>query len=262
MPEKQPNDSYRVQALERTFNIIDCFSQEHPYLSINEIVDKTGLNIATARRLINNLKSNGYLQFDGETSRYQLGLRLAELGCLVLANLSLRKVARPYLENLVQQQGASVLLCLFSENTWAIIDKVQGYQTIAMPSNIGTSYPITFGLGGKIYLATLPDNQVQAKLEEMPLASYTPYSVTDTAAYIKNLTNVRKNGYAKEVEEYMEGLMGLSTAIKNAQGRTIAFITIGLPAKRNSDKTYLNEAVDRLKNTSAHISSALGNIDN
>jgi DNA-binding IclR family transcriptional regulator len=94
MKQMSPKNSiYKVQALERALNILDCFSFQNRELSLSEVVKITGLNKTTAKRLISNLESRGYLQQDPQTKAYQLGMRLFELGGIVFSSISLRRAA-------------------------------------------------------------------------------------------------------------------------------------------------------------------------
>ena len=85
------NSIYRVQALDRALDILDCFSFQDREFSLSEIVKVTGFNKTTAKRLISNLESRGYLQQDPQTKAYQLGMRLFELGGIVFSSFSLTK---------------------------------------------------------------------------------------------------------------------------------------------------------------------------
>jgi DNA-binding IclR family transcriptional regulator len=71
---------YKVHALERALDIIDCFSFQNRELSLTDVVKRTGLNKTTAKRLISNPTTRGYLQQDPQSKKYQIGMRLFELG--------------------------------------------------------------------------------------------------------------------------------------------------------------------------------------
>lgn len=250
--------NYRVQALERAFDILDCFDLEHKVYTLNELAAKTGLNKATVRRLVYNLEARGFLMQDSETKSYRLGLHLFELGRLVLGDMSLRNSARPYLENLSRQLGATVLLSIPSEDSWIVIEKILGYHSISMPSEVGTRRAITFGLQGQIFMAGLDDESVRKFLIRNPLQAHTPFSITSHDKYWQTLRKVRENGYAVEAEEYMEGLMGVAVAVKNHRRQTIASVLVGLPSKRNQDKAYMQNVVALLKDVAAKISYEMG----
>ncbi len=63
---------YRVQALERALDILECFSFQDRSMSLSDVVNRTGLNKTTAKRLISNLTARGYLQRDPQSKKYQL----------------------------------------------------------------------------------------------------------------------------------------------------------------------------------------------
>ncbi len=63
---------YRVQALERALDILECFSFQNRELSLTDFVNHTGLNKTTVKRLISNLTARGYLQRDPQSKKYQL----------------------------------------------------------------------------------------------------------------------------------------------------------------------------------------------
>ena len=80
------NSIYKVQAVERALDILDCFSFQNRELSLSAIVIRTGLNKTTVKRLISNLTTRGYLQQNPQTKTYQLGMRLFELGGIVFSS--------------------------------------------------------------------------------------------------------------------------------------------------------------------------------
>ncbi|MBC8461355.1 MAG: helix-turn-helix domain-containing protein, partial [Deltaproteobacteria bacterium] len=91
--KKNKESVYRVQSLERALDILDCFTFQNREMSLSEVVKLTKLNKTTAKRLLSNLTYRDYLQQDLNTKRYQLGLRLFELGGIVFSSFSLRKAA-------------------------------------------------------------------------------------------------------------------------------------------------------------------------
>ena len=75
---------YRVQAIERALDILDCFDFNNRALSLTEICERTGLNKSTALRLTSNLLARKYLNLDSTTGLYSLGMRLFDLGIDVM----------------------------------------------------------------------------------------------------------------------------------------------------------------------------------
>ena len=134
---KHKKTSYTVQALERALNILDCFTFQKREMRLSEVVQETGLNKTTAKRLIANLAARGYLQQDPKSKHYQLGLRLFELGGIVFSSFSLRKAAAYPMSHLENSTGATVLLGAIMEDQLVYMDKREGKGMIRISSDIG-----------------------------------------------------------------------------------------------------------------------------
>jgi len=117
---------YRVQAIERALDILECFSFQQRALGLSEIAEITGLNMTTAKRLISNLTSRGYLRQIPNTKRYQLGMRLFELGGIVFSSFSLRKAAAHHITRLQNKVAGTVLLAVMMDDQLVYVDKREG----------------------------------------------------------------------------------------------------------------------------------------
>jgi IclR family pca regulon transcriptional regulator len=56
-----------VQSVARALSVMRTFSAERPYLTLSEAAQETGLDRATARRLLLTLADLGYVRTDGRT---------------------------------------------------------------------------------------------------------------------------------------------------------------------------------------------------
>ncbi len=61
-------------------------------------------------RLCTTLMNYDFLSFDDQTKKYSLGVKLFELGALVFASFSVRKVAAAHLIKLQEKTGEGVSL--------------------------------------------------------------------------------------------------------------------------------------------------------
>ena len=114
---------YKVQAVERALDILECFSLQDRELNLSEVATKTGLNKTTAKRLISNLTERGYLK-KLDSKHYQLGLRLFELGGIVHSSLNLREATSAPMSQIQKETGATILLGTIMEDQLALIEQV------------------------------------------------------------------------------------------------------------------------------------------
>ena len=250
--------SYRVQVLDRAIDVLECFSFQRRELSAAEIVDLTGLNRSTARRLIAILERRGLLQEDPLTRRYRLGLRLFEMGGIVSSSFSLRQAASQPLVNLAKQLNATTLLAVRSDDSFVIVDKREGVGTVSMPSEVGMTRALTHGPIGRVFMSRMDSDGIAELLDRYPLERSTSHSITDDHRFREELAKTSELGYAIDIEEVTEGIMGIAAPIMNFGEDVVAALCVGLPATKQADSEYVNTAIDHLKGACAQISRSLG----
>ncbi len=252
------NPKYKVQAVERALDILDCFSFQNRELSLSEIVIRTGLNKTTAKRLMSNLVTRGYLRQNPQTKKYQLGMRLFELGGIVFSSFSLRQAAANPMTLLQRETGATVLLGVGIENQLVYIDKREGEGMIRISSDIGWRRPLHYGMLGMVLMASLEPRDVREILAQFPLEAHTPYSITDEDAYSLRLEKIRDQGFVLEKEEAVEGVIGIAAPIKDYSRQVVAALGIALPLGQRLIDEKLDRIVTLVKNACEIISSDLG----
>jgi IclR family KDG regulon transcriptional repressor len=223
---------YRIQAIERAVAILNAFSTDRPELGVTELADRLGLHKSTVHRFLVNLETGGLVERNPRTARYRLGLRLFELGGLVLQQLNLWDEALPFLEGLVRDTGETGHLAVLDGGEAIYIEKVEARRALRIPSAVGRGYPAHATNLGKVLLAYLPPEQVRAIVEERGLAAYTPNTIIDLARLEAELVRIRSCGYAVDNEEYDEGLRCIGAPIQDHTGHVVAALGIGGPVTR------------------------------
>lgn len=259
MKTENPKESiYRVQALERAMDILDCFSFQNRERTLSDIVKKTGLNKTTVIRLISNLITRGYIQQDHISKKYQLGLRLFELGGIVSSSFSLRKSTAHPMNRLQEQTGATVLLGVMMEDQLVYMDRREGDGLIRVSSDIGWRRPLHFGMLGTILMAYLEADKIDDILARYPLEAYTPLSITDPEKFILRLKQIHKQGYFMETDEAVEGTLGIAAPIRDHKGNIIAALGIVFTLGQQKKDMDTGRYVDLVKKTTEGISVDLG----
>jgi len=257
-PKKAHKTVYKVQVLERALDILECFSFQNRELSLTDVVNRTGLNKTTVKRLIANLTARGYLQRDPQSKLYQLGMRLFEMGGIVFSSFSLRQAATYPMTQLQNNTGATVLLGARMEEQLVYIDKREGHGMILISSDIGWRRPLHYGMLGMILLASLDAKEIRKILSHTPLQAHTPFSITDPDAFSLRLEQIRDQGYILEREEAVEGVFGIAAPIRDYSRQVIAALGIALPLNSNTRAKGTDHLVELVKKTSEAISSDLG----
>jgi DNA-binding IclR family transcriptional regulator len=250
-----------VKVLDKAIDILDIFTLRRKELSISEIVHETRLNRSTVIRLVANLERRGLLQRMPDTRRYRLGQRLFEMGSIVYSSFSLRDAAAETLRSLEQRSTGTILLAMRSGEHTVIVDRRQGTGGPAMasiPGAVGDVHPLTYGPLGHLVMATLTPDVVEELLDKYPLEQRTPYSIVDRDRFLDRLPKIRSDGYAVEVNEVAEGLMGMAAPILDFAGNIVGGLALGFPATRENDAGFLESALRDLRQATAEISANMG----
>src|SRR5581483_236431 len=91
---------------------------------------------------------------------------------------------------------------------------------------------------------------------ERPPPAFTARAVADPAAYGALLRLVRRQGYAVDDEEYLDGVRAVSAPIRGADGGTLAALTVvGFSTRIGNDKlaTIIEAVVDAAEQASLRL---------
>jgi DNA-binding IclR family transcriptional regulator len=256
--ESQKNSIYKVQALERALDIMDCFSFQNREMNLSEIVIKTGLNKTTAKRLISNLVARGYVRQDHNNKRYQLGMRLFELGGIVFSSFSLRKAVAYPMSRLQNATEYTVLLGVMMDDQLVYVDKREGRGMIRISSDIGWRRALHYGMLGMVIMAFLKDEEVKRILRKDPLQSHTANSITDKDAFSLRLEQIRKQGYVVEWGEAVEGVIGIAAPVRDYSRQVVAALGIAVPMAQHRERADIDRHVEMVTKTCEEVSSNLG----
>jgi DNA-binding IclR family transcriptional regulator len=223
---------YRIQAIERAVSILNAFSMDDHELGVTELADRLGLHKSTVHRFMVNLDAAGLVERNARTGRYRLGLHVFELGALVMQQMNLWDEALPFLEGLVHDTGETGHLAVLDGGEAIYIERVEARRALRVPSAIGRGYPAHATNLGKVLLADLPRERVEAIIAERGLAAYTPQTITDPIELEADLELIRRRGYAVDNEEYDEGLRCIGAPVRDHSGRAVAALGIGGPVTR------------------------------
>ena len=223
---------YRIQAIERAVSILNAFSMDDPELGVTELADRLGLHKSTVHRFMVNLDAAGLVERNARTGRYRLGLHVFELGALVMQQMNLWDEALPFLEGLVHDTGETGHLAVLDGGEAIYIERVEARRALRVPSAIGRGYPAHATNLGKVLLADLSRERVEAIIAERGLAAYTPQTITDPGELEADLELIRRRGYAVDNEEYDDGLRSIGAPVRDHSGQVVAALGIGGPVTR------------------------------
>lgn len=245
-----------IQSVTRALNIVEFISTRH-IVGLSDISRAVGLHKSTTHELIKTLETMGYVRQETFSGKYTLGLKLFELGQIVLSKMDIRAIAMPYLLELVIKYEETVHLAILSHDEVVYIDKVDSPRSIRIVSKVGGRNPAYCTGVGKVLLAGMPDKDLQKTLSKIKFQQFTPKTITDVQLLKKHLQKVRNAGFATDDQELEAGLSCCAAPIRNHLGNVIAAISLSGPTDRMADRDAGQLAAD-VVNSARLISGQFG----
>jgi DNA-binding IclR family transcriptional regulator len=224
---------YRIQVLERTAVLLDCFASGFESVGVTELSRRVHLHKSTVHRLLMVLEELRWVAGDG-MGRYHLGPELWRIGRRAMGAADPRQLAKPVLEDLVCATGETAHFVVLDGKQALYLEKVECDRSVRMPSFVGRRNPLHCTAVGKVLLANLPPPNRDRLLAEMDLRRFTPRTITAKRNLLRALDAVRKKGYALDDQELEMGLRCIAAPVRDHYGDVFAAVSISGPIYRIS----------------------------
>ncbi|QJD84723.1 IclR family transcriptional regulator [Cohnella herbarum] len=246
-----------IQALDRALQIIDLFDDHHMEYKLSEISSEMKLHKSTVHSLLKTLQAHHYIVQDEQTGKYRLGLRFIEKGQLLLNHFDIRETARPHLRALSTATGQTTNLVILDGKEGIYIDKVEGHKAAIRYSRIGRRIPLHCSAVGKVLAAFRTIDEQTQMMVGHTFVKHTDKTIDNLEAFLAELEQVRKQGYAIDNEENEPGVRCAAVPIYNHNGQVIAALSISTMVAYVDDQE-LAQLIDLLLQEKSEISRQLG----
>jgi DNA-binding IclR family transcriptional regulator len=213
----------------RALDLLGAFDPDHRALTLSALARRADLPLATAHRLVGELRQWGALA-RLESGEYVIGRRLWDLGLLAPVQAGLRQAASPFLHDLYGATLATVHLAVRDGAEVLYIDRLSGHVSVPVVSGIGSRLPMHATGVGKVLLAYAPEDVLAEVLGT--LTGVTPYTITQPARLLDQIRRVRADGYATTGEEMSLGACSVAVPVRGAGRDVVAALGIVVPDLR------------------------------
>ncbi|HTO67335.1 MAG TPA: IclR family transcriptional regulator [Bradyrhizobium sp.] len=246
-----------VQSLGRAFAILEEVARHRDGIGLAELSKLVGLHNSTTFHLARTLASLGYLRQDKESKRYRIGRPLFALAASALDEIEMVHVATPVLEDLSRETGESGHFGVRMGDAVVVIARTSGPGAFQLTERVGVVRPVHCTALGKIILAALRPDQLKRMLERIELKPSTDNSITDAAALLKEIEEIRRTGIAFDDGEFNAEVRCIAVPVMDFTGQIIGALGISGPVWRLSNQALQGHA--RLVRTAANrLSTELG----
>ena len=198
-----------------------------------DIAESSGVNKATALRLLDSLIGEGFVVRDEATKRYTLGDEALALGIAMQGRDHIRDRARPTLLRLAASTGDTMLLSTRSGIESVCVDREFGsYPIRANYLDLGMRRPLGVGAGSLALLAWLPDDEVNAVLQLIAPRIAKRYPRITTELLKTEVALARQRGYALLLDVVVDQMGGIGVPVFGSDGRPLAAISLAALTSR------------------------------
>ncbi|SDK22419.1 IclR family transcriptional regulator [Streptomyces indicus] len=223
-----------VPAVTRALDILELFLDGEGTLSAPDITRKLGLPRTTVHELVTTLAARSYLvPVPEQPGRYRLGVRSYQLGSRYAEQLDLAAEGQRVAREVAETCDETVHVAILEDLDVIYIAKVDSIHAVRMVSAAGRRLPAHCTSVGKMLLASLPADELDARLAEAgELDAMTHNSITDHDELRSALAGIRARGIATEHRESNPDVSCVAAPVRDRAGRVVAALSVSVPMIR------------------------------
>ena len=228
-------------------------------MGVSDLATKLKMAKSTVHGMTSALEELGAVLREPLTKKYKLGFTLLEIGRSAYSQIDLKTSARPVTEELMAKMQTSVFLGIRNWGQVTIIDIVESRQELNITAPVGSTIPLFAGAVGKVFMATMSEDQAAKMVHTKGLPRFTENSIVDPALYHRELKRVREKGYAIDDEEYIMGVRAVASPLMGLGQLRSAVWAVGFKASLDDKKmkTLAEETRNAAKAISRRIQAQL-----
>ena len=171
------SDQGNNQSVERAVSVLRAFLTGPPELRVSDVVRHTGLGASTTSRLLTTLESLDYVERDGVSGLYRLGVAPITLGGVALNQHPVHREARQLAQELAARLGLGVNVAVRDGTSLFYLLNFEGRLAPRNTVLTGQRKPLHATGLGKCLLLALDPGQRRALLPEEALRPFTPRKI-------------------------------------------------------------------------------------
>jgi DNA-binding IclR family transcriptional regulator len=226
-------------------------------MRVTELTRAIGANRSTVYRIIDAMKTYGFVRAGDTPGTVRLGFGLVELAESALDRLDVRQVASPHIRALAAATGETCHLAVVDNFEVVYVDKVESNHEFRFSTRPGKRMPVHSTSLGKAFLAAMSADERVPTLDRLAFTARTSRTITDRELFEAELVVVAERGFATDVGENADGVNCVAAAIYGRDDRPAAAISVTAPAHRLDGEMFSSYG-GLVADTARTISAELG----
>lgn len=227
-----------LSTTEKSIEILQLLKEKNG-AGVTELATELDLPPSTVHSHLATLKKHELvIKQDGD---YQLGLRFLTLGEHVRSTKPFYDDIRTLVGKLAEEtEGRAHFVVEEYGRSVYLFTRAGKYAINAYPS-VGKRAHLHDTAAGKSILAHLPEERVNAIIDNHGLPAATSNTITDRRELMAELETVRNQGYAFNREEHIEGIRAVGAPVLGKNGGVFGAFSVSSPKQRLKEKQFNEE---------------------
>ena len=244
-----------MAGLAKGLAIIEAFGANTTRMTVSDAAHLADLSRPAARRCLLTLVELGYLAHDGKF--FTPLPRMLRLGGAYLSTSSLTQIAQPLLASARDRLQESVSLAVLDEGYAVFIARAEAVRIVSTGVKLGGRLPAYCSATGRVLLGGLPEQQVHAHLESVPMKRLTHRTVANLDGVLKAIRRAAEDGYAISDEELEIGMSAMAVPVRNSAGQIEAALSVSVFSGRVNIETLRENFLPTLRETAGRLQRSL-----
>jgi len=249
---------YYLSTVGRAMAVLEQFCGNEAQLGVTDIARRLGLHKGVTHRILMTLVDLGFVAAGTQPGTYRLGVKSLELGLSYLRHSPIDRVAQAHLQHLASALPEMAFHVAILNGAEIVYQKsIVGAEATWVSGTLGRRQQAYCTALGKVLLAYQSPSELQTYLSRVELRPLTSRTITDPAALVHELQQVRQCGYALDNEETFPAHMCVGGPIRDHTGNVVAALSLAGLSEHFS-KHGLEQLVQIMRDVAAAISRDLG----
>lgn len=246
-----------MQMASKLHAILTRFQEDRPAWRQVELARALDVSPSALSRSLTSLVELGFLRYDDDTAVYRLGPLIVSLAGAAINEYDEFRQAYSELHALMSETHLGVNLGV--QHGWSVmyLMHLDGPKMKRGNTLIGRHVPLHATALGKVVLAGMDDADVRAAYTGREIEGYTFATITDLPALESEVGEVRRRGYAVELEELALGRGCIAVPILERGGSVAAAMSLSGPkdaiALDRNESAYAGLLLDAAERISARL---------
>jgi DNA-binding IclR family transcriptional regulator len=229
----------------RVLQILHDLAHHPEGRSLTSLSHTLGVPKTSLFSLLRALEIGSYVVSSG--GHHRLGIEALKLGAAINQNIEFPKSVRPIMEKLASETHETVILATMASQGYeaVYVDVIEAESPLRFSGKVGDRRPLYASSAGKVLLAYAPEQVRRKFLAEARFVRFTPDTITNRSALLREIAKIRHDGIAVNVNGMLDGVIGIAAPGFDEHGAIVAAIGVAAPTSRVVKRKRLLTALAR-----------------